>query len=311
MSDTANFQIIYAGTALETNEMDVRELAPALVAVADLLEEANFIINGGGSKINVNVHGSFKSGSFGIDFVVIHAIYQSIMTILNSEGMTAANNLLGLLGLKDVGKGLVGFLKRLKNRKIQKIENIDSERIRIYITHQDTIDIDPRVLDLYKSPRVRNALEKVIAQPLSRTGIDEFRTSFNDGNESVVVKKEEREYFEMPLLGDEVLGENVTDAYLQVVSLSFKEDNKWRFSRGETVFYALVEDKSFLDRIDKNEERFTKDDILKVKLYTRDVLTGSGFKTEYKIVEVLEHRNAARQLRLPIEDDDEHEEDDD
>jgi hypothetical protein len=68
---------------------------------------------------------------------------------------------------------------------------------------------------------------------------------------------------------------------------------------------------SFLDRIDKNEVRFSKDDILKVKLYTKDFLTGTGFKTEYKVLEVLEHRSAARQLRLQMEDEDDDKEGDD
>jgi hypothetical protein len=188
---------------------------------------------------------------------------------------------------------------------------LDNERVRIHITHEETIDIGPRILDLYKSPRVRSSLEKVIAEPLTRSGIEEFRTNFSDTDEQVIVRKDEKEYFEMPLLGDEILGENITDAYLQVISLSFKEDNKWRFSRGETVFYALIEDASFLDRIDKNEVRFSKDDILKVKLYTKDFLTGTGFKTEYKVLEVLEHRSAARQLRLQMEDEDDDKEGDD
>jgi hypothetical protein len=302
MSDTSSFQIVYAGPALETNEMDVRNLAPALVAVADLLEEANLIVNGGGSRISVNVQGSFKSGSFAIDFKVIHDIYQNVMALLNSAEMTGASNLLSLVGLKEAGKGLVSLLQKLRNRKIQKVENVNGSIVRIHITRAETIEVDSRVIDLYKSPRVRSALEKVIAEPLGRSGVDEVRTKLADGN-GVTVKKDEKQYFDMPLLEDEILGETVTEAYLQVVSLSFKEDNKWRFSRGETVFYALIEDIEFLEKIDKNEERFSKDDILKVQLYTRYILTDGGFRTEYRVQKVLDHRSAARQLRLPIDAD--------
>lgn len=309
MADTAQFQITYAGSALDNNEMDVRELAPALVAVADLLEEANNIVNGGSSKIAVSVHGAFKSGSFGIDFRVIQDIFQNVMNLFNSEGVTAANNLLGLLGLKDVGKGLIALIKKLKGRRIKNIEKLDDNRVRIHIDTREKIDIEGSVLELYKSARVRDALDKVINRPLNRNGIEEFRSLIAGQKEPVIVRKEEKDFFELPLIDDELLGENETEAYLQVVSLSFKEDNKWRFSRGENVFFASVEDTHFLGGINRNEIRFSKDDILKVRLLTKDLLTGNGIRTEYKVLEVLEHRSAARQLRLPMKNDEDHDDD--
>lgn len=311
MADTAKFEIIYAGPALENNEMDIRELAPALIAVADLLEEANVLINGGGSKINVNVHGSFKSGSFGIDFTVIHNVFQNVISMFNSEGFSAASNLLSLLGLKDIGKGLIWLLQKLRKDKIKKIENVDDNRVRITITRsvtdkktfEETINVDKKVIDLYKSKRIRDALAKVISEPLSRDSIVEFRTSAEGSNETIILGKEEKEFFETPLLGDEILGETITEAFLQVVLLSFKEDNKWKFSRGELVFFASIEDPEFLAKIDHNEINFSKDDILKVKLKAKDILTGKGIRSEYTVVEVLEHRTAARQLLLPMEGD--------
>jgi hypothetical protein len=303
MSDTARFQIIYSGPSLENNEMDIRELAPALIAVADLLEESNLIINGGGTKINVNVHGSFKSGSFGIDLTVIQDIYQSIMDFFNSQGITAASNLLALIGLKEVGQGLLGLIKWLRNRKIKKVDKISEDRVSIHITSDEKIEVDARVLDLYKSQRVRDALSKVVSEPLSREGINEFRSVVEGTKQSVIVTKDEKEYFELPLLGDELLGENVTEAFLQVVSLSFKEDNKWRFSRGESVFYAMIKDEEFLAKIDRNEVHFSKDDILHVSLQARDFLSTKGIRTEYIILKVIEHRSAAIQLPLPIDDD--------
>lgn len=303
MADTTSFQITYSGSALDNNEMDIRELAPALVAVADLLEESNAIINGGSTKITVNVHGSFKSGSFGIDFTVAQDIFQELMKFFSAEGVTSAVNLLTLVGFASGGvTGLIGLLKKLKNNRIKKVEQVDNNRVRISITNQEIIEIDPRVLDLYKSQRVRSALEKIIFSPLSRNGVDEFRASMPKSKEPVIVKKTEKEYYEMPLLDDELLGENTTEAYLQIITLPFKEDNKWRFARGETVFFASMQDMRFLARMERNEERFSKDDLLKVVLHAKDILTGKGVRTEYTVLEVLEHRSAARQLNLPMED---------
>ncbi|MBE6440990.1 MAG: hypothetical protein E7022_01495 [Desulfovibrio desulfuricans] len=57
--------IAYDGPALDTHEMDVRELAPALLAFSDMFEEANAVLNGDRAKISLNVKGSFKTGSLG------------------------------------------------------------------------------------------------------------------------------------------------------------------------------------------------------------------------------------------------------
>ncbi len=94
VADTASFQITYDGRALDNHEMDVRELAPALVAVADVLEEANALLNGGSTKISVNVRGSFKNGSFGIEFALYQDIIQQVMGWLSSQGTTCAVNLI-------------------------------------------------------------------------------------------------------------------------------------------------------------------------------------------------------------------------
>ena len=114
----------------------------------------------------------------------------------------------------------------------------------------------------------------------------------------LLLRKRNRVYFKAPDIDDELLGETVTDAFLQIVSLSFKKDNKWRFSRGESVFYAAIEDKGFLEQIENNQIRFSKDDILKVRLRIKEYLTDKGIATDYSIEEVVEHRSAATAVKF-------------
>jgi hypothetical protein len=307
MSDTVSFQVVYDGPALESNEMDVRELAPALIAIADLLEEANALINNNSAKVKVNVRGSFKSGSFGIDFSVVYDWIKNLLNSLNADGVNGALNLVVILGLTNTGvKGLIWLVQQIKSRKIAQVKELDENRVQFIIEEDgqtEIIEVQKNVVKLYRSAKIRKALEQAIYEPLSKEGITSFKAIAVDKKESVEVKKAEREYFVAPPAEDESLSELVAEAHLQIVSLSFREDNKWRFTRGsgENAFYALIKDVEFLKKVERNEIRFSKSDILKVKLRTIENLTDNGLKTEYEVLEVLEHRIAARQLPLPMQ----------
>ncbi len=50
---------------------------------------------------------------------------------------------------------------------------------------------------------------------------------------------------------------------LNIISLSFKDKNKWYVNDCQSSFYTTIEDLDFLRRVDENEE-FRKGDILRV-----------------------------------------------
>ena len=60
MNAVVHFSIKYDGPALATHQMDVRELAPALIALSSMLEEANRALYSDSAEVRVNVNGSFN-----------------------------------------------------------------------------------------------------------------------------------------------------------------------------------------------------------------------------------------------------------
>jgi len=291
------FQVVYDGEALVTNEMDIRDLAPALMAISDVFEEANKITYGDKTKVQVNVKGTFKSGSFGVDLSVFQTGLNGIVSLFNSNEINAAANLLGILGIP--GGGLIGLLLWLRNRKIKSINKIDDSNSSIEVEDGETYKTSPQVIALFSSIRIRTSIQKVVTEPLSRQGIDKFKIKRNDAE--TTVEKQEKDCFKLSEIPDELLKDQEREVFLKVITISFSEGHKWRFSDGGVEFYAEISDSDFINQVQENKDGFFKDDLLKVTLREKQWISDSGIKSEYEIIRVLEHRSASKQIKLPFE----------
>ena len=85
MSSSAKFHIIYDGPALKENNIDVRDLAPSLLALSDTIEVANNILNRGRAKVALNIKASFKSGSFGVDLNLFQDVIDNVLKLFKSD----------------------------------------------------------------------------------------------------------------------------------------------------------------------------------------------------------------------------------
>lgn len=297
------FYIAYDGPALAHSQMDVRELAPALLALSDLFDEANKVLNDGRATIRLNVQGSFKSGCFGIDLIVFQGAVKSLLSCLpGREDIATAADIAALLGFSAIGGagGLARLLKLLRGRKITKIEMKDGKAI-VYIDNEH-FETEEKVIELLRNTRIRQAFEDAITKPLKVDGIDTVGIAESADRESfaIIIEEEEAEYFMAPSIDDEELGERDYETTLQLVGLSFQENNKWRFSDGASLFHALLADPVFLKRIDAHEAVFAKGDIITALIREKQKITKDGIKTDRTIMKVLDHQSAVRQLRLPI-----------
>ena len=296
------FQIGYCGSALDQNEMNVRDLAPALLSVADLLQEANRLFNANKADVSVNIKGSFRNGSFIIDFVINQNLYEQVKNLFGDQNITHAARILALF---FGGRGLVDLLKWVKNRKIEKIEKPKSGKAKVILSDHESLEVDGQIIDMMQNITIRRSLEMVIQKPLSRDGVETFYTADEGAKEpSMTVNKAEQQYFAMPEVTEfdvEQIDDQVVVIHLEMVNISFQEGNKWRFRNGENTFYATVEDKDFINKVQENKIAFAKDDLLKVELRIRQWTTPEGLRSEHTITKILEYKPAMRQLYLPVE----------
>ncbi|EGW22134.1 hypothetical protein [Methylobacter tundripaludum] len=297
----AKFQVIYDGPALDNHEMDVHDLAPALMAIGSLMEEVGNSLYGDKFKIGVSVKGSFKTGCFGVEMVATaKSLILDAIDIFNHGNTTAVLNAAGIIGLANyTGGTLIGFLRWVRNRKITKTEVADNGIVRVYID-DDHYDIEKTALALLQNHKIRQAFENIITKPLLRDGIESFAIVDPDapGKPLLMIDKRESIYFVAPDPGDEKINDQTTIVSLQIINASFADGNKWRFTDGIQTFYAEILDEDFLARVNASEEVFAKNDILKAKVQLLQWLTMKGMKSEYSILEVIEHRSANRQIDL-------------
>ncbi|WJJ93419.1 hypothetical protein [Neopusillimonas aromaticivorans] len=303
----ATFHVLYDGPALANHEMNVRDLAPALLALGQVLEEANAAINDGRAQVSVQVKASFKTGCFGIELDVTQSLIQQIHLAFSSENVANAKNLLEWIGLISGATAFTGatinnlfrFLKWLKNRKINKVVLLDNGNVRV-VLDDEAVDVEAKVIALFRQARLRKALEDVL-KPVEREGIDEFAVTNQQQSERFfTISKHELRYFSAPDEQPEMLAEDEVEMNLQLVNVAFREDNKWRFSDGNSTFYAQVEDVDFLNKVQSNEP-FARGDILKARLRRVQSLSGETMKTEYIVLKVQEHRRAGVQLPMTFE----------
>ena len=299
---STSFSIAYDGPALRDGRMEVRDLAPALLAVGQLFDAVNRIINGDQASIKVNVVAT-REGSFEVLLGVDQDIIQKAVEFLGSDEAEAAINLRelivggGTLAVAGIG-GLIWLVRRLLGRNPDKLEKLNNDWVRI-TTNNETFEVPIKLLRLYKDIPVRDALQRLISEPLEREGIEKFVAS--DSTHKETVGKDEAPYFKRPDLQDNMLTDDTKRVAFSIVSLTFKQENKWRLHDGSNTISAVIADEEFLSRVASNEVAFSKGDILICEVRMMQFRSGNKLKTEHTIQRVIEHKRAMRQIPLNLE----------
>lgn len=288
----ADFTLTYDGPALQNHEMDVRELAPAMLGVGELFDAMNLLLNGETAEVKVNVR-AHEPGCFSVVFDIVQGWKDGAIALLSGDMVTSAINLKELL---LGGVGLIWWIRKHRGKTPDKVERLSGNMIRV--TYGDeSFDVPLELLRLYQDLAVRSALEKVVHRPLQAPGIDlvEFGArSLPDQR----VNAEDADAFRTPEIPERVLVKDVREAAFSIVSLAFKEDNKWRLHDGSNAVNAVIRDEEFLARVDRNQIRFAKGDVLICEVEFTQKQTAKGLVTENIVTKVKQHIAAPRQLSL-------------
>lgn len=111
-------RIRYDGPALAGHEMDVQDLAPALLAMAEIVQIANRKFNGNAVSIRVMVDADVEQQCFQLDLSLVQSIFDQAAVLIGSKDIATAKEIaewVGIIG--GSGLGLFGLLKRIYGGK--------------------------------------------------------------------------------------------------------------------------------------------------------------------------------------------------
>jgi hypothetical protein len=279
---------------LATGKMPVRDLAPALLALGDVFAHASRQLYPDRDPVALSIKAT-EEGSFLVHLILeASQRWEVIRDMFGSETADALSNLRDLVVAPGVG--LFFLFRSLRGRKVLSQNNSPvAGHMIVTLDDQTIIEVPAEVLAMYQNIEIRRNARRVVA-PLNREGVE--RVVFEDpGKPPVVIEKPDLPTFELPE-DEEILSEQEITMVLEIAAPSFQEGNKWRFSDGESTFWAAIEDQVFLSRVQSGIESFRKGDALQCRVKIIQTRDAEGLHTERRIVDVLDHIPRPEQMSL-------------
>ena len=294
--------VAYDGPLLADGTMDVRDLAPALLALGDLLTHANRVLNDDKATIAVKIQADFARGSFGIGIALYQSVSAQLLALIQSDSVKSAKEIAEYVGLLSGGAtGLFRLVKWLRSESpTTSATMLSNGNVEISVKGDNNttiVHIVPEpVYRLASDKACREALQRVV-HPLKTPGITVFQVR---AGERVVeeVTTDDLPAFEVPDPTVQTLPEQPAHLLtVEIIKPSFEKDLTWTFSDGQTRFDATMSDPNYLQRVQAGEE-FRIGDYLTVRMVAKQSMTVGGLRTRREVIEVVSVQKAPRQAQL-------------
>jgi hypothetical protein len=306
MSDQ-QFSITYDGPALIEGAIPVRELAPSLLSLAEVVTAASAVAYPKRPPVSLHIKATEK-GSF-TAWLIAHSteIFDAELDVFDSPAMHLLEGFVfAVVGAKQ---SLMWLINLAEGRKIVEKTPSPDEPGHVTLTLEGDEGepvaiiegVPTMVAEFYENLAVRRHARDVVA-PLRREGINEIRFEIN-GTNGASIEKEDLPAYELPPENEDVETDVIQPMVLDIVSLVFEEGNKWTFFDGNQRFSAPVEALDFLARVDAGES-FSKGDTLHCDVRVIQRRKNGKLTYERRIVNVREHHHPSDN-QLAISDGDE------
>lgn len=309
MSRHIRTTIRYDGPALADHEMDVQDLAPALLALADIIQVANKKFNGGDADIKVLVNADVKQRCFMIDISLVQSLLDQAKGFLGSDHIKTAREIAEWIGI--IGGGTASFFELLKFINILKssdvIPNITQHgTANVAITgNGNTLIVRNEVYLLTQEPRAVEKAQAVV-RPLRKVGYDSLAFMEGDSEVFEVNKAEAEGIMALPTQPlEQAARESIStiQGQVRIKSAQYEGSAQWSFLWSGRAINAEMVDAAaeWVADFQQNKVHAPPNSILDVTMTETAQLDRDGLavgKPTYKVLKV--HRVIPPPTQLPL-----------
>jgi hypothetical protein len=301
----------------DLKEMDVFELAPALLATGHVIQESHRQLSIK-HEVGVNVR-PFGSGSFVVEivlFVKSNWPLLALSTAALNEAIQNTTHVLEAIGfIRGKAESLIGAIKKLKG-KPDKVEQIKPGEFR-YASPDSSITVNGNVHQLLQNPIIHANVLQVFGKPVEQDGVTGLNTFLKDRRDETQVNTNKEEalafhaFSESKIPNPDPVREidsPPTHYLIHPKRLSAEgEPNGWSFRWGKDIMTIdKISDKGFLEKVKSGEYRLSSNDLIDAEVVVKQKISGTRIVAETKeIVRIAEYKAAPPnpQAAFPFEPD--------
>lgn len=293
MSESA-FTVTFGGPTLSGGRIPVRHLAPALLALGELVADASVLIDPDREAAVLSID-AIEAGSPTVHLTL--SIADQADRLIDLLATDAATVLAEIHDAVIGPHGLLQLTGRIRNRTITGNAPADETGItRVTLEDGEILEARDQAVELYLDRGARRNATAVV-KPLRHPDLETIEL-VSPTVAPTLITSLDADAFELPTVPEPACVETELEMLVDVAAPAFPSNNKWRLSNGTAgSFWATIGDGAFLNRVNAGEP-FRKGDSLRClfKITRRD--TAIGPQTEHHVIEVRQHVARGQQLRL-------------
>jgi hypothetical protein len=268
MTKHVNTTIRYDGPALAGHEMDVQDLAPALLALAEIAKIANRKFNGDRASIRVLVNADTEQQCFQLDLSLVQSWLDHASIFIGKDNVATAAQIAQIIGLAGPPAGGLFWLYKKIYGKPQPEDGQEQE-----VTFQantatgttiiniwgdgNKIEVSNETAQLAQDPKVLAHI-KTVLDPLSLPDYEDFSILHNQKPLVKIDRDEARNIQSKALpLPSEIETENfvsMVDGQVEIVTAQYKGNAQWGLWWTGRTRMMKIEDERWLAKFQAGDE---------------------------------------------------------